>query len=43
MKNPAREKFLPLLSPYVDGELTPEENARKVIAYLTEQGYLLKE
>jgi anti-sigma factor RsiW len=25
MKNPAREKFLPLLSPYVDGELTPEE------------------
>jgi anti-sigma factor RsiW len=25
MKNPAREKFLPMLSPYVDGELTPEE------------------
>lgn len=25
MKNPARERFLPLLSPYVDGELTPEE------------------
>jgi anti-sigma factor RsiW len=25
VKNPAREKFLPLLSPYVDGELTPEE------------------
>lgn len=25
MKNPAREKFLPLLSPYVDGELPPEE------------------
>lgn len=25
MKNPAREKFLPRLSPYVDGELTPEE------------------
>ena len=25
MKNPAREKFLPLLSPYVDGELTPQE------------------
>lgn len=25
MKNPAREKFLPLLSPYVDGELSPEE------------------
>lgn len=25
MKNPAREKFEPLLSPYVDGELTPEE------------------
>lgn len=24
-KNPAREKFLPMLSPYVDGELTPEE------------------
>jgi len=25
MKNPARDKFLPLLSPYVDGELSPEE------------------
>jgi anti-sigma factor RsiW len=25
MKNPAREKFEPLLSPYVDGELSPEE------------------
>ena len=25
MKNPAREKFEPMLSPYVDGELTPEE------------------
>lgn len=25
MKNPAREKFLPLLSPYVDGELSPDE------------------
>jgi len=25
MSNPARDKFLPLLSPYVDGELTPEE------------------
>lgn len=25
MKNPAREKFLPMLSPYVDGELSPEE------------------
>jgi anti-sigma factor RsiW len=25
MKNPAREKFLPLLSPYVDGELTPQQ------------------
>lgn len=25
MKNPAREKFLPLLSPYVDGELSPQE------------------
>ena len=25
MKNPAREKFLPQLSPYVDGELSPEE------------------
>lgn len=25
MKNPARAKFLPMLSPYVDGELTPEE------------------
>lgn len=25
MKNPAREKFLPMLSPYVDGELPPEE------------------
>lgn len=25
MKNPARDKFLPMLSPYVDGELTPEE------------------
>ncbi len=25
MKNPAREKILPLLSPYVDGELSPEE------------------
>lgn len=25
MKNPAREKFFPLLSPYVDGELTPDE------------------
>ena len=25
MKNPARAKFLPLLSPYIDGELTPEE------------------
>jgi hypothetical protein len=23
--NPAKEKFLPMLSPYVDGELTPEE------------------
>lgn len=28
MKNPAREKFLPLLSPYVDGELTPEERVQ---------------
>lgn len=25
MSNPARAKFLPLLSPYVDGELSPEE------------------
>lgn len=25
MKNPARKTFEPLLSPYVDGELTPEE------------------
>jgi len=25
MSNPARDKFLPLLSPYVDGELSPEE------------------
>ncbi len=25
MKNPAREKFLPLLSPYIDGELSPDE------------------
>ena len=25
MTNPARDKFLPLLSPYVDGELSPEE------------------
>lgn len=25
MKNPAREKFLPMLSPYVDGELSPQE------------------
>lgn len=25
MKNPARDKFLPMLSPYVDGELTPQE------------------
>lgn len=25
MKNPARERFLPLLSPYVDGELSVEE------------------
>ncbi len=25
MKNPARDKFLPMLSPYVDGELSPEE------------------
>jgi len=25
MNNPAREKFAPMLSPYVDGELTPEE------------------
>jgi anti-sigma factor RsiW len=25
MKNPAREKFLPMLSPYVDGELSVEE------------------
>ncbi len=25
MTNPARNKFLPMLSPYVDGELTPEE------------------
>ncbi len=25
MKNPAREKFLPMLSPYVDGELSPED------------------
>ncbi len=25
MKNPAREKFLPMLSAYVDGELTPED------------------
>jgi anti-sigma factor RsiW len=25
MKNPAREKFMPMLSPYVDGELSPEE------------------
>lgn len=28
MKNPAREKFLPMLSPYVDGELSPEERAQ---------------
>lgn len=28
MKNPAREKFLPLLSPYVDGELPPEERVQ---------------
>ncbi len=33
MKNPAREKFLPLLSPYVDGELTPEER-QQVEAHL---------
>src|SRR5688572_28599776 len=25
MKNPARKKFEPMLSQYVDGELTPEE------------------
>jgi Putative zinc-finger len=25
MKNPARRKFEPMLSPYVDGELSPEE------------------
>jgi anti-sigma factor RsiW len=25
LKNPARSAFEPLLSPYVDGELTPEE------------------
>ena len=25
MKNPARKKFEPMLSPYVDGELSPEE------------------
>jgi anti-sigma factor RsiW len=25
MTNPAREKFLPMLSPYVDGELSPED------------------
>ena len=25
MKNPARKTFEPLLSPYVDGELSPEE------------------
>lgn len=33
MKNPAREKFLPMLSPYVDGELTPEER-QQVEAHL---------
>ena len=27
-KNPAREKFLPMLSPFVDGELTPEERVQ---------------
>ena len=25
MKNPARKTFEPMLSPYVDGELSPEE------------------
>jgi anti-sigma factor RsiW len=25
MKNPARKKFEPMLSPYIDGELSPEE------------------
>lgn len=34
MKNPAREKFAPLLSPYVDGELTPEER-QQVEQHLT--------
>lgn len=34
MKNPAREKFLPLLSPYVDGELSPEER-RQVEQHLS--------
>ena len=34
MKNPAREKFLPMLSPYVDGELTPEER-QQVEAHLS--------
>lgn len=28
MKNPARKTFEPLLSPYVDGELSPEERLR---------------
>jgi anti-sigma factor RsiW len=28
MKNLAREKFLPMLSPYVDGELGPEERVQ---------------
>lgn len=34
MNNPAREKFGPLLSPYVDGELTPEER-QQVEQHLT--------
>ena len=30
MKNPARKTFEPMLSPYVDGELTAEERVRSV-------------
>jgi anti-sigma factor RsiW len=36
MKNPARERFLPLLSPYVDGELPPDER-RQVEQHLANE------
>lgn len=37
MKNPAREKFFPLLSPYVDGELSVEDR-RQVEQHLANSG-----